>query len=80
MSTVNIKSFFPLRSNFRLTFLSECVCVFEGKIDQADIADWMSFLPSTLMEEEISPNPDAVPLRQILNAFHLEGIAEKTNI
>ena len=32
---------------------------FECKTDEADFIDWMSFLPTNLMEE-ISPNPEAL--------------------
>ena len=44
---------FPSRDARTSALSSEC------KIAQAHVTDWISFLPSNLMEE-ISPNPEAL--------------------
>ena len=54
------------------------------KIDQPDFTDWMSLLPSNLVDEN-NPNPEAFstiliqkPSAQIHKAFNQHGIIEKT--
>ena len=46
-------------------------------IDQADFTDWMSFLPSNLMDE-IIPNPEK-PSSQITRTLNQHVLIEKKN-
>ena len=50
---------------------------FEGKIDQADSRDWMSFLPSNLLEEIITNSETSA---QKLKVFCQHGIIERSKM
>ena len=52
----------------------------EHKNDQGDFTDWMSFLPSTFMEETSPEARIQKPSVQILKAFHQHGKPEETII
>ena len=49
----------------------------ECRGEGADFTNWMTFLPSDLVEE-ISPNPEA--LSGNVKVFHQDGIAGKTKM
>ena len=57
---------FPSKRGRTRVLSSEC------KTDQADFPDWMSFLPSNLMEE-INPIPEALTNKSFLSIEQLKG-------
>ena len=59
-------SLFPSKRGRTRVLSSEC------KTDQADFPDWMSFLPSNLMEE-INPIREALTNKSFLSIEQLKG-------